>query len=106
LPHYASAVEEAVAEERPAATYFEQLLAEARPEPAAAGVHLETEAVHGHASQAIVDYSRQIGADLIVVGQHSHPGVMDRMLGSTSDRVVDTAECSVLVVPARLHDHH
>jgi nucleotide-binding universal stress UspA family protein len=103
LAHYASAVEEVLAEESQVATYFDELLARARAEAANAGVTLETEAVRGHASQAIVDYARQIGADLIVVGQHGHAGMLDRMLGSTSDRVVDTAGCSVLVVSASLH---
>jgi len=103
LPHYASAAEEVIAEESQVATYFDQLLASARAEAATAGVALETETVRGHATQALVDYARQIGADLIVVGQHGHTGMLDRMLGSTSDRVVDTAGCSVLVVPASVH---
>lgn len=102
LPHYASAAEEARAEETQVTAYFDQLLARARDEAARAGVTLETEAVRGHASQALIDYAGQIGADLIVVGQHGHAGMLDRMLGSTSDRVVDLALCSVLVVPPSL----
>ena len=45
-----------------------------------------------------MDYARQIGEDLILIGQHGHRGVLERLLGSTSDRVVDIAGCSVLVV--------
>ncbi|HEV8634433.1 MAG TPA: universal stress protein [Chloroflexota bacterium] len=98
LPHYASAAEEVRAEESEAVAYFERLQADARREAALHGLALQTEAVRGHAAKAIVEYADQIGADLIMVGQHGHAGVLRRMLGSTSDRVVDTAHCSVLVV--------
>jgi nucleotide-binding universal stress UspA family protein len=98
LPHYASAASEVRAEESEVAAYFERLQGEARRAASQQGVVLQTEAVRGHAAQAIVDYACQVGADLIVVGQHGHAGLLQRMLGSTSDRVVDTARCAVLVV--------
>jgi nucleotide-binding universal stress UspA family protein len=99
LPHYASASAEARSREHEAAAYFERLQADAAREAHLLGVRLGTEAVRGQAAQAIVAYARQIGADLIVLGQHGHRGMLDRMLGSTSDRVLDLADCSVLVVP-------
>jgi nucleotide-binding universal stress UspA family protein len=102
LPHYASAAEEVLAEETLVAAYFEELLTSAYNEAANAGITLQTETVRGHASRAIVQFAEQIEADLIIVGQHGHAGILDRMLGSTSDRVVDTATCSVLVVPSEL----
>jgi nucleotide-binding universal stress UspA family protein len=98
VPHYASARTEARKEEEEITSYFERLHADARREAAAHGVDLMTEVVRGHAARAIVDYARQIGADLIVIGQHGHTGMLERLLGSTSDRVVDIAHCSVLVV--------
>lgn len=98
VPHYRAAADEARAEETEVAAYFDRILAGARQVAAGQGVELHTEAVHGHAAQAIVEYASQIGADLIVIGQHGHSGVLERLLGSTSDRVVDTARCSVLVV--------
>jgi nucleotide-binding universal stress UspA family protein len=97
-PHYASVRDEAGAEERDVTAYFERLQADARRDAAAHGVELITELVRGQAAHAIVDYARQIGADLIVLGQHGHTGVLERLLGSTSDRVVDLADCSVLIV--------
>jgi len=102
LPRYAARAAELLAESD-VREHFERLENEARSEAAAAGVPLQAEAVQGHASQAIVEYARQVNADLIVIGQHGHGGVLDRMLGSTSDRVVDTASCSVLVVPSERH---
>jgi nucleotide-binding universal stress UspA family protein len=98
LPHYASAAEEVKAEESEVTLHFDRLLAEARETAASQGLMLQTEAVRGHAAQAIVQYAKQFGADLVVVGQRGHSGLIGRLLGSTSDRVVDMAPCSVLVV--------
>jgi nucleotide-binding universal stress UspA family protein len=97
LPHYASAEDEVTAEENEVAAYFERVQKEAQQEAMRHHTSLHTEVVRGHAAQAIVDYASQIGADLIVVGEHGHAGVLQRLLGSTSDRVVDLALCSVLV---------
>lgn len=77
---------------------FQDLQAQAENEAARNGVVLRTKAVRGHAAQAIVQSARQIGADLIVIGPHGQAGVLQRVFGSTTDRVVDTATCSVLVV--------
>jgi nucleotide-binding universal stress UspA family protein len=103
VPHYVSAAEEARSEETEVTAYFDRIQAEARREAARQGMTVNTEMVRGHAAEAIAAYARQIGADLIVIGRHRHAGLIERMLGSTSDRVVDTAHCSVLVVPG-VHD--
>jgi nucleotide-binding universal stress UspA family protein len=104
LPHYASARDEVSAEEQDAARYFEQLKSRATDEADRLGVVAHVDSVRGHAAEGIVEYGQQIGADLIVIGQHGHRGVLDRVLGSTSDRVVDQARSSVLVVPSARTD--
>ncbi len=59
--------------------------------------HLE-DAVNNSA-QTICEFSKNLGADLIVIGRHSEKGVLEHMLlGSTAERVVRFAPCSVLVV--------
>ena len=98
MPHYASGAEEVRAEESDVAGYFERLQADARQEAERQGVGLQTEAVRGHAAHAIVEYARQVGADLVIVGQRGHSGVLRHLLGGTADRIVDSADCSVLVV--------
>jgi universal stress protein F len=50
----------------------------------------------GHASTEIMEYGREIGADLIVIASH-RPGLQDYLLGSTAARVVRHAPCAVLV---------
>ena len=51
-----------------------------------------------NAAQAILDVSKRIVADLIVLGAVGHSMVSRMLLGSVSDRVATHAKCSVLVV--------
>ncbi len=59
-------------------------------------VHLE-EAV-GEPSRAICTFAGELPADLIVIGRHGVQGTLEHLLiGSTAERVVRHAGCSVLV---------
>jgi len=52
----------------------------------------------GDPSRAICDFAGQLPADLIIIGRHGHQGIIDHLLiGSTAERVVRHAPCSVLV---------
>ena len=52
-----------------------------------------------NAAQAICDFAKNMGSDLIVIGRHGEKGMFEHMLlGSTAERVVRFAPCSVLVV--------
>lgn len=42
-------------------------------------------------------------AELIVVGSHGHGAVHDKLVGSTSERVIHHAPCPVVVVPDPRH---
>jgi len=98
VPHYASTHREADTEESEVASYFQNLHWRARQEAEAAGVEVTTQVARGHAARSIAEAASDLGADLVVIGRHGHPGVVEHLLGSTSDRVVETAPCSVLVV--------
>ena len=47
---------------------------------------------------AIVDYAREAGVDMIVVGTHGRGPVAHLFVGSVAERVVRMASCPVLVV--------
>jgi nucleotide-binding universal stress UspA family protein len=47
--------------------------------------------------------ARESTADLIVIATHGYTGVEHVLLGSTAERVVRHAPCSVLTVPTRIH---
>lgn len=53
--------------------------------------------VSGHAGRLIVDYANENGIDCIVIASHV-PGIENIFLGSTADRVVRHAKCSVHVI--------
>ncbi len=68
---------------------------------AAAAVKIVThlEDANTNVAEAICDFSKAKAADLIVVGRHGEKGMLEHMLlGSTAERVVRHAPCSVLVV--------
>ena len=53
--------------------------------------------VSGHAGRAIVDFANENKIDCIVLASHK-PGFEDFFLGSTANRVVHHAKCSVHVI--------
>jgi universal stress protein A len=58
----------------------------------------------GHVAQTIVDYAKDVGADLIVMGTHGRTGVAHFIIGSVAERVVRVAPCPVLTVGAHTID--
>ena len=66
----------------------------------ATGIRLQTLLVEGDPAGAIVDEARSLSADLIVMGTHGRRGFSRFILGSVTERVLHTAPCPVLTVPA------
>ena len=76
----------------------EDLLAEGEARLIEAGWPVSTQILTGHPSKQIVRVAKEIAADLIVVGSHGLTGIKHFLLGSVSDKLLDHAPCSVLVV--------
>jgi nucleotide-binding universal stress UspA family protein len=76
----------------------EKNLANARAELSALAdeAGAESEVRSGHSATSIIEYAKEIGAELIIIASH-RPGLEDYFLGSTAARVVRHAECPVLV---------
>ncbi len=53
---------------------------------------------------AIVEYAREIGSNLIVMGTHGRGGIAHLLLGSVAEQVVRTAPCPVLTVRHPEHE--
>ncbi len=49
-------------------------------------------------AEAIIDTAREIGADLVVIGNDQRKGLTRKIAGQTTDRVVGGLDCAVLVV--------
>ena len=54
--------------------------------------------VSNAAADAIVEYAKEAGADVIVVGTHGRKALAHLVLGSVAERVVRLAPCPVLTV--------
>lgn len=65
-----------------------------------ATMQIETVTVRGDPAPALLAYAQQAGADLIALGTQRH-GLIERLVvGSVATRVLRTARCAVLAVPA------
>lgn len=80
---------------------FEEVAAEAFSAAEAkadeAGIPYERKILEGLPHEAIAKYSVEHDIDLIVLGASGHSGLKEHLLGSTTDRVAQSAETSVLI---------
>jgi nucleotide-binding universal stress UspA family protein len=88
-------VDEAKAEEN---HRFAAVAAAARAQAQVAGIALQAHLLVGHPVEAIVALVGEEKFDLLVTGFMGHSQLYQRMIGGTSDRLVDLAPCAVLVV--------
>lgn len=65
------------------------------------GVPVEKVTLEGYAADQLVDYCDQVGADLLVVGTRGRGKLVSTLLGSTSTRAVQSANCDVFVAKPR-----
>ncbi len=52
----------------------------------------------GDPAEEVIDAAKRTKADVIITGSHGRHGAQRFLLGSVSSKIVDHAECSVLVV--------
>jgi len=100
-PRYVATREESAVERSKADAYYSGLHEEAGRRAGQRGVSIHTRTLRGHEVQALVDYVCSDGYDLLVVGHRGHSGVWGAFLGSTADKLVGHAPCSLLVVRSR-----
>ena len=71
-----------------------------------AATHLDDASVttylaDGPTSLAILDYAREWGADLIVLGTHSHSVLEKVLMGTTASRILERTEVPVYMIPVK-----
>jgi len=98
LPRFAASIDEVAEEKDEADLRLAPMIAAAQSRAGQAEVKLETHVGAGHVAQAIVDFVKSRGIDLLVVGFMGHSQLYERIIGSTTDRLVRLAPCTVLVV--------
>lgn len=98
LPRFPTTVDEIVEEREEADHRFARLIETCRTQARMKRVKLEPQVVPGHAVTGIVEYIERNRCDLLVVGFMGHSALYNRLIGGTTDRLVELAPCSVLVV--------
>ncbi len=90
--------EEVIGDKELADRKFAEVVSHAAAEAKRHRVKLMSHIVVGHAVPAIVDFIERDGFDLLVTGFMGHSALYNRVIGSTTDRLVELAPCTVLVV--------
>ena len=98
LPRYTGAPSETNQERECADAFFDKLRREALDAGKKYGVEVTAEKRVGHPSQALVRYVKEAGVDLLVMGHTGHSKLWGTVVGTTADKVVSHATCSVHVV--------
>ncbi|MGA2434781.1 MAG: universal stress protein [Bryobacteraceae bacterium] len=78
--------------------YFEQLASQCKRHAALSGIALSTSVVRGHEVKAVVEFARERGFDLLVIGYTGHSRIYEHLWGGTSQNLTRMAPCNVLVV--------
>jgi nucleotide-binding universal stress UspA family protein len=98
LPQFPASVDEVIEEKIEANHFFEGVVTRAKAQAQAQGVQLKTHLATGHTVRTIVELVERQRADLLVIGYMGHSALYNRVIGSTTDRLVELAGCTVMVV--------
>jgi nucleotide-binding universal stress UspA family protein len=90
--------EEVIGDKELADRKFAEVVVKADAEAKRHRVKLVSHIVVGHPIPAIVDFIERDGFNLLVTGFMGHSALYNRVIGSTTDRLVELAPCTVLVV--------
>jgi nucleotide-binding universal stress UspA family protein len=98
VPRFPTTMDEIVEEQQEAGRFFDKLIAQAVAQAKKDGVRLQAHVAAGHAVPTIVEFIERGGFDLLVIGYMGHSAIYNRLIGATTDRLVELAPCQVLVV--------
>lgn len=98
LERFPAVVDVLAEAQRERTSEFGAVVASATTLAQAAGVRFDAQIVVGHPVPAIVDFIERGGYDLLVVGYLGHSALYEHLIGSTADRLIAVAPCTVTVV--------
>ncbi len=98
IPYMPEFIEEVREETGTAARRFHRVLQRSRAMAEEHHVKLHTHVVAGHPVRDIVKLAGDLEANLLVIGARGHSALYERMIGSRADRIMQLAQCPVLVV--------
>ncbi len=98
LPRFPGTIVEVVEEKETADARFELAISKAKRMADEQGVNLKAHVLVGHEVKTIVEFIKERGYELLVIGFMGHSAVYDRVMGGTCQSLVRLAPCAVLVV--------
>lgn len=98
LPRFPTTLDEVIEGEDEAGHRFAQAIAQAERLAKAQRVRLQPRVVVGHPVSKIVEIVKDENFDLLVIGFMGHSALYERIVGSTTERLVRLAPCTVVVV--------
>jgi len=98
LPRFPASMDEVVEEERDARHALAKVAEHAKRRAKSQQVALQVHLVAGHPVPTIIEFVERERFDLLIVGYMGHFALYNRLIGSTTDRLVELAPCQVLVV--------
>jgi nucleotide-binding universal stress UspA family protein len=98
LPRYPGTVGEVIEEQETAKKHIEALHKEAIDIAKKHGLEIKTKTRIGHPAKGLVDYVQETKPDLLILGHTGQSAIWGSFLGTTADKVIRHAICSVLVV--------
>lgn len=81
-----------------AARRFDKVLQRARAMAEQRQVKLHTHVLVGHAVRDIIELAAELKVDLLIIGAKPHSAIYERLVGSRTNRIMQRAQCPVLVV--------
>lgn len=98
IPRFPETIDEVDEEKNYEDSVFKKYIDKAREMAEARGCSLEPHTFTGHKIKRIMEFIRENGVDLLVVGFVGVSLIYDLAMGSTSSTLVRMAPCSVLIV--------
>jgi nucleotide-binding universal stress UspA family protein len=98
MPRFPASIEEVVEDQMDAGHRYEAVITQSKAQAQAQGIGLSAHVVAGHAVPAICEFVDRERFDLLVVGYMGHSALYNRLIGGTTDRLVEHAPCNVLVI--------
>ena len=98
LPRFPTSMDEVIEDQIDEEHRFVPVINTATAQAQAAGIILRSYVLPGHAVPTICEFVERERADLLIVGYMGHSALYNRLIGSTTDRLVELAQCTVLVV--------
>lgn len=98
VPRFPASIDEVIEDKADENHVFANVVTKATAEAKAHHFKLTTHVVAGHPVPRIIELIEEHHFDLLVVGFMGHTALYNRLIGSTTDRLVEMAPCSVYVV--------